>query len=595
MGATWLVALLLLTSSGFCSVDVPVITSKYSAMVTQVEIGTPPQPLLMSLAFAARTSFLYIGGLCPAFVDCFNTALSDTYEFIGAQVVPEDDSTFRGFSANDNVRWVSQISAVLDFVIGAAGRVEEQLTNVDVAGRLALGFGSPLTRDRILNIRVDNNVQEAGRASHMIVPRWSVAFVDQIQSPVGQLQISANVDPDSSSWQFHCTVNVDGSDGFSKAITASVVPNISDIVVARSDWQAVVDAIIVDIAGRISPHKRLYLPCKSLSAGVDVAFLQRLSFSFSQGRGVSRYISVLPEQLAIRGIVNRRKVHSGPNGRPYCPTRLVAGDAWQLGLPFLASIDSTELDGRSNMVHFNLRRSWAQRPRLVASPLRPPHPPFEVARIPEVQLPELLVTGSGDKRVLILSFSNEWEGESEFSLHLLSPFGHWSAGGILTFTFRKNHKSSKLPVVCPVKEFTGLYHLIGNKGMWKHMETFERFELQLETAWDLSLASYSVKLVDSRDIFRVVLTRVAVRLPSEAFAMEPAQPWQSTPETESDNFCAICRCDYDVGALVQTLPCDHCFHSECIDPWLGQHGNCCMCRAPVEHQGGRKHTLLGLP
>jgi hypothetical protein len=41
--------------------------------------------------------------------------------------------------------------------------------------------------------------------------------------------------------------------------------------------------------------------------------------------------------------------------------------------------------------------------------------------------------------------------------------------------------------------------------------------------------------------------------------------------------------EFTDGDVCRTLPnCNHDFHSQCIDMWLGSHSNCPLCRAPVQ-------------
>eukprot|EP00884_Botryococcus_braunii_P022955 jgi/Botrbrau1/9343/Bobra.354_2s0002.1 len=42
--------------------------------------------------------------------------------------------------------------------------------------------------------------------------------------------------------------------------------------------------------------------------------------------------------------------------------------------------------------------------------------------------------------------------------------------------------------------------------------------------------------------------------------------------------CTICHDVYDCGHEVVELPCNHCFHEDCIMPWLTSHHTCPVCR-----------------
>lgn len=44
--------------------------------------------------------------------------------------------------------------------------------------------------------------------------------------------------------------------------------------------------------------------------------------------------------------------------------------------------------------------------------------------------------------------------------------------------------------------------------------------------------------------------------------------------------CPICLAEYVVREPVRTLPCQHSYHAECIDTWLGSRNNCPLCRQP---------------
>ena len=67
----------------------------------------------------------------------------------------------------------------------------------------------------------------------------------------------------------------------------------------------------------------------------------------------------------------------------------------------------------------------------------------------------------------------------------------------------------------------------------------------------------------------------------QVYARRPSLPVVTieTPRGE----CSICQSAYQVGDTVVPLPChtQHCFHKDCIRPWLDRHDTCPLCRAKV--------------
>mmetsp|Transcript_29480 Transcript_29480/g.76203 ORF Transcript_29480/g.76203 Transcript_29480/m.76203 type:complete len:373 (+) Transcript_29480:340-1458(+) len=60
--------------------------------------------------------------------------------------------------------------------------------------------------------------------------------------------------------------------------------------------------------------------------------------------------------------------------------------------------------------------------------------------------------------------------------------------------------------------------------------------------------------------------------------------------------CSVCHCSFFSGETVTELHCRHCFHGDCILPWLDSHNTCPVCRAelprevsPAAHADNRHH------
>ena len=45
--------------------------------------------------------------------------------------------------------------------------------------------------------------------------------------------------------------------------------------------------------------------------------------------------------------------------------------------------------------------------------------------------------------------------------------------------------------------------------------------------------------------------------------------------------CTVCHDDFVAGITVVELPCLHCFHEDCILPWLETHNTCPVCRSEL--------------
>lgn len=49
--------------------------------------------------------------------------------------------------------------------------------------------------------------------------------------------------------------------------------------------------------------------------------------------------------------------------------------------------------------------------------------------------------------------------------------------------------------------------------------------------------------------------------------------------------CSVCHDEFIEKSKVVELCCSHCFHADCIKPWLGTHNTCPVCRIELETEG----------
>ena len=55
-----------------------------------------------------------------------------------------------------------------------------------------------------------------------------------------------------------------------------------------------------------------------------------------------------------------------------------------------------------------------------------------------------------------------------------------------------------------------------------------------------------------------------------------------TLESAQEGSCPVCQCDWEMGDEVRILPCEHQFHTQCIDQWLKKHkASCPLCKKDV--------------
>lgn len=74
---------------------------------------------------------------------------------------------------------------------------------------------------------------------------------------------------------------------------------------------------------------------------------------------------------------------------------------------------------------------------------------------------------------------------------------------------------------------------------------------------------------------RATAARVRESLPSlKIRADSAAEPREGEARQAPGEPCTVCHDTLGVGDVVMELPCNHCFHPDCIMPWLESHNTC---------------------
>jgi len=73
---------------------------------------------------------------------------------------------------------------------------------------------------------------------------------------------------------------------------------------------------------------------------------------------------------------------------------------------------------------------------------------------------------------------------------------------------------------------------------------------------------------------------------------------ESLPLAEFDSekmshslMCAVCREDFMEGEQLRQLSCCHCYHGDCVLPWLRQSGTCPVCRKVIDPPSVKRKGL----
>lgn len=59
----------------------------------------------------------------------------------------------------------------------------------------------------------------------------------------------------------------------------------------------------------------------------------------------------------------------------------------------------------------------------------------------------------------------------------------------------------------------------------------------------------------------------------------PSYRFNPNNHQSEQTLCVVCMCDFESRQLLRVLPCNHEFHTKCVDKWLKANRTCPICRA----------------
>ena len=587
MRPTWKGLLLNVAAATMASADeviLPMQTSEFTTMISSIQIGVPAQSVNVGLSFASSVSWFHSPGGCPAFVSCFQTSLSETYEFLGEErSVTVGTSKLSGFVVADSIHLGESVQSEYVQVSQIEGL---SMDFRDVAGSLALGPMSDLGSYYRILVAVDSPIAPKGA---LAVPRWSV-IVDPELAALEETQIevkAALIPGEHAAWRFRMRVFIDSKKVFN-SVQAVFAPNVDDVVIPLGMKDKVTDMLVpLGAKALTAPDGRLYVECIVGNGRANVAILNRISLRMFPD--TTHFVRILSSSLAYTGLLNAQSVHV-KFGTRYCPTRIkfsASTSEWILGLPFAASVESVLLDASSASVSFVLTKTMAQRPESVVPIVAPS---FALHALPRFSRPAILVQG----RQLSVEFSTEWApvGSSKsFALVSTSP---QLEGDEAVFTFvripvgiqpfaAEEPKTTELEGTFQIKTLEAKLTVSAGGD---HAATFA-----FTQAADPESRSYAVKLKETANAFQVSLLKVEMLVELQSYAV--AKPFHAA-EAAEDN-CTICIEAIEAGQSVIDLPCGDRFHEDCIAGWLGRTPACANCRAAVPLKPAGKVVLKRAP
>lgn len=98
------------------------------------------------------------------------------------------------------------------------------------------------------------------------------------------------------------------------------------------------------------------------------------------------------------------------------------------------------------------------------------------------------------------------------------------------------------------------------------MGDFSSGELGLEQILQRLMDQYQPQATPAASTAVAALPRL--RVASAADQASGAPPAEPVAACRAGDPCTVCHDEFEGGAEVMQLPCKHCFHQDCLLPWL---------------------------
>jgi hypothetical protein len=507
-------------------VSIPIMHGNITPGMTPVVFGDDDNIYKFGVSFIESTLRIFTGDNCPLFVRCPSTAE-------------------RSNSEGSDVTIGMSLFKSLPFVQSSSDA--SALLNVDVAGVIGLGTGSPIQPDNLIDVR-EADITEGD--SMVAQKGLSITFPNTITASELSDAKSFPVLDDRSSWTGRGNVRI-GSIAHSSIIRdIDVNPVVKYIGLPHSMMEQFRDMI----------ENHGYLAQPTLDGGLYIECGLRL-----------------PLTLTISGVAITVPLWTDDDGHDVkysmgtrmCETNLrgVDGRNVVVGSPVLAGGRRMIMDRSGRVIRIIQNSDDTVRRPQDSVPLMDSVPWFEAPKMIMTEGDDIFAVrmSSGGEHVLVSKPPTEDEYMNGFSMVLIKPslFRESRVG--------RTHRD----------KLSQLFHLSA-----LHVDR-DGIEISLVVAHDETRTSFEVEIESTDRVVKISFVRVdtIVEGPTTVDLPSPV-PLKLNDEPIE---CIICQEIIEEGRMVNGVGCDHVFHAECFKRWtdIGK-VTCPTCRrTPVKKPHGK--------